>query len=78
MTKTNDFYWKLTLMFHVKCSWQRRRECSGGTARRARADANADTPQNLPVAPNASRTEPEKLCPLREVSVSCMNFLIYN
>lgn len=72
MTKTNDSYWKLTLMFLVKSSWWRRRELSGGTARRADTDSNADTPQDLPVAPNASHAEPEKLCPLREVSVSWM------
>lgn len=72
MIKTNDSYWKLSLMFHVKCSWQRRRECSRGTERRARADADAETPQNLPVAPNTSHAEPEKLCPLREVNVLCM------
>lgn len=63
-------------MFHVKCSWQRRRECSGDTERGARADADAnaneDTSQDLPVAPNTSCAEPEKLCPLHEVSASCM------
>lgn len=74
MTTTNYSYLKLTLIFDVKCSWQRRCECSGGNESRARADvyAHTDTPQNLPVAPNPICAKPEKLCPLGEVSVSCM------